>query len=128
MTDESKPVEARGPEGADGGESGAAARPPRTRKLLLALVLFLTCAAYIGTLRFEFVYDDQGQIDENPAVPSWQLIQGYLTGHVWTNLNPRAEVGNYDRPVFMLWLLVNYQLFGLNPLGWRLTTLALHLV
>jgi len=35
--------------------------------------------------------------------------------------------GNYYRPLFEFWLLINHSIFGLNAWGWHLTSLAVHL-
>src|SRR4030095_8402329 len=35
---------------------------------------------------------------------------------------------NYYRPMFMVWFLLNNQLFGLDPRGWHATTVLAHLL
>jgi tetratricopeptide (TPR) repeat protein len=95
--------------------------------LLPGLVLGLTFLAYSGTLTFDFVHDDRGQILENPAVHSWDHVPQYFTEHVWAGAHP-DEVGNYYRPVFLLWLRANYALFGERAWLWHLTTILIHLV
>jgi len=93
---------------------------------LLVLALLLTALVYAVTLRFNFVYDDGPQILNNPAVQSWRFLPGYFTQHVWSNLYPGAP-GNYYRPLFMVWLLLNFTIFGTNPIGWHLMTVLAHL-
>ncbi|MEN3331958.1 MAG: protein O-mannosyl-transferase [Blastocatellia bacterium] len=96
------------------------------RRLLPLFVLALTFAAYAGTLRFQFVYDDTEQIMRNPHLLSWSYAPTFFVEHVWGHQNPNP-VGNYYRPLFLLWLLVNRMLFGLNPFWWHLTTILAHL-
>lgn len=91
---------------------------------LLAAVLLATAAAYLWTLRFGFVYDDLGQIVSNPMVESWRYFPMYFRGNVWMQQSP---LGNYYRPVFLTWLLVNHTLFGLHPMFWHLTSILAHL-
>ncbi|HXZ19002.1 MAG TPA: tetratricopeptide repeat protein, partial [Candidatus Acidoferrales bacterium] len=43
----------------------------------------------------------------------------------WSNLMLARK--NYYRPVFLLWLLGNYEEFGTDPLGWHMSSLLLHL-
>lgn len=93
--------------------------------LLLAAVVALTAALYSTSLGFAFVYDDHNQIENNPAIQSWQYFPTYFTSHVWSH---KAPTGLYYRPVFLTWLLLNYKLFALNAAWWHLSTLALHLV
>lgn len=96
-------------------------------RFLLWLALALTLLTFIGTLRFEFVYDDLSQIVRNPHVQSWQYVGTYFTEHVWGHLHP-GQPGDYYRPVFLLWLLLDHTLFGTRPGGWHATTLLLHLL
>jgi len=93
--------------------------------LAVALVLALTFAAYIGTISYQFVFDDKGQIVENPTVKSWALAPSFFTEHVWKHNEPGAA-GNYYRPVFLIWVLISYKLFGLNASWWHLTTILIH--
>jgi tetratricopeptide (TPR) repeat protein len=103
---------------------GALTKPRLSTPLLLGTVLAATFLVYAGTLQFEFVYDDLGQIVANPAVQSWKYFPLYFRANVWMQQLP---VGNYYRPLFLAWLLLNHSLFGLHPALWHLTTLLAHL-
>jgi protein O-mannosyl-transferase len=83
--------------------------------------------AYFVTLGYQFVYDDQGQIVQNNFIRSWGSAPRYFTEHVWSHVHPN-QAGNYYRPVFLLWLLINRTLFGLNPFLWHFAVVALHLL
>ncbi len=93
-------------------------------KVLLALVLLATFLVYAGTLQFDFVYDDLGQIVANPAVQSWKFFPLYFRANVWMQ---QFAIGNYYRPLFLTWFLINHTLFGLHPAFWHFTTVVLHL-
>jgi hypothetical protein len=93
----------------------------------IAAVLVLTFAVYIPTLRYQFVHDDRGQIVENPAVHSWRFVPSYFTAQVWAGVMP-AELGNYYRPLFLLWLRINHAVFGNRAWGWHLTTILAHVL
>ena len=94
-------------------------------RLLTGIVLGLTFAVYAQTLGFQFVHDDVGQIVENPAVQSWHYLAQYFTAQVWAGVTPEL-LGNYYRPLFLIWLRLNDAVFGLHPWAWHLTTLLLH--
>jgi tetratricopeptide (TPR) repeat protein len=96
-----------------------------SHRLIIAVVLALTFAAYVGTLGYQFVYDDRSQIVDNRFIRSWQYMPRYFTGHSWNHLYPHL-LGNYYRPTFLIWSLVNHMLFGLNAFWWHLTAIALH--
>jgi tetratricopeptide (TPR) repeat protein len=93
---------------------------------LLGLVLAATFVVYAATLRFEFVYDVLPQIVSNPIIQKASFLPHYFRTHVWIHTAPQ-DVGNYYRPLFLVWLLLNYQLFGANPMGWHATTVLAHL-
>ncbi|HJQ25539.1 MAG TPA: tetratricopeptide repeat protein [Blastocatellia bacterium] len=107
--------------------------PPQTkamaamlsRRVALMIVLGLTFLVYAETTRYQFTYDDRGQIVENHALQSWSYAPRCFTEHVWKAQHP-DENGVYYRPLFNLYLLVNYQLFHLNPAGWHLLLVIWH--
>src|SRR5216684_7840806 len=93
--------------------------------MLLAVALLLTVVAYIGTLRFDFVFDDVPQIVENAQLRSWHSVPGFFSHHLWAEVAPN-QTGNFYRPLFLFWLLLNFKLFGLHPVGWHTATIAMH--
>ena len=95
--------------------------------LLLGSVLFFAAAAYIATLRFDFVYDDQPQIVGNILVHSWRFVPDYFLGRTW-NEGFQNATANYYRPLNFVWLRINYGLFGPHPFGWHAATVLLHLL
>jgi len=94
-------------------------------RYLPTLVCGLTFLTYIATLWFHFNYDDNPQIVESPAVHSWRFLASYFKGDLWSSIQPHASSGYY-RPMFLIWIRLNYLLFGSNPMGWHLTTVAMH--
>jgi len=109
------------------GEAASIVASGKSGWIIPASVVLVAFVTYCGVLRFQFVYDDLPQIVGNPAVHSWRSVPDYFTKHVWSQLYPTTQ-GNYYRPIFLLWLLINHSLFGLNPVWWHLTTILLHLV
>jgi tetratricopeptide (TPR) repeat protein len=107
--------------------AAAASKANSAERFLVAFVLGITAATYAATVRFEFVYDDQGQIVENPLVQSWRFVPQYFKGHVWQQLAPNS-LGNYYRPLNVLWFRLNDALFGLRPAGWHATAILLHVL
>jgi hypothetical protein len=96
-------------------------------RLWAAAICILTFLAYVGTLRFQFVHDDRGQIVRNPAVHSWHAVLTYFTSHVWAAVAP-TFLGNDYRPLFLLWLRINDAMFGRQAAGWHFTTVVAHVV
>lgn len=105
---------------------------PFTPRLLLRqgtiqiLVCAVTMSVYFGTLAFGFVYDDTPQILKNPAIQNWRYLPQYFTSHVWAAIYPNTA-GNYYRPLFLLWLRINFARFGANPAGWHAASVVCHI-
>ena len=95
---------------------------------LLALAFGLTVLAYLQVWRFDFVYDDHLQIENNPKIRDWSHVGGYFTTHLWANVGNFDRSSNYYRPLFLLWLRLNYALFKLQASWWHAASLALHLL
>lgn len=101
---------------------------PLSPRLVLGLSLGLSLICYVQVWRFNFVYDDDFQIVSNAKIQSWSYLRGYFTSHLWASAGNSDHVSSYYRPLFLLWLRLNYALFGLNPACWHASSLALHLV
>src|SRR5271167_576993 len=102
-------------------------RPGTVPGFMEIIACAVTAIAYLRTLAFGFVYDDIPQILKNPAIQNWHYASQYFTSHVWAAIYPNS-VGNYYRPLFLLWLRMNYALFGAAPAGWHAVSVLCHLV
>ena len=81
---------------------------------------------YAATLALGFVFDDHVLILENGALRSWRYLPAYFASNIWFFHYPHL-LANYYRPLFLIWLRLNYVLFGLRPWGWHLTSVLAHL-
>lgn len=98
----------------------------RTRRGLLACLLFATFLAYVKVLTFQFVHDDGTLILQNPFLKSWRYIGHYFRAGLWPFQGAHAPDTVY-RPLVLVWFRLNEAVFGLHPWGWHLTTLLAHL-
>jgi protein O-mannosyl-transferase len=94
-------------------------------RILLLLALCATYFVYAAITKFQFVYDDRAQILFNVSVHSTHFLPQYFTQAAWAQ--PQGLPGNYYRPLFLCWLLGNFNLFGISPTGWHFTSILLHL-
>jgi cytochrome c-type biogenesis protein CcmH/NrfG len=92
--------------------------------ILLGLALALAFLTHAAALGFPFADDDTTQIVGEPHIRSWHFLPQYFTQDIWIH---RCG-SNYYRPAFLTWLLVNYTLFGLEPMGWHATAILVHLL
>jgi tetratricopeptide (TPR) repeat protein len=112
-------------------ESKVTADPARLtllrEKYIVRMLLLVTAVTYVGTIRFDFVYDDFPQIVNNPFLKAWRYAPQYFVSSVWKQMAP-ASPGNYYRPLFLLLLRTNYALFAERPLGWHLAAIGMHVL
>ena len=83
------------------------------RFALPGLIIFVGVAAYAGSFRGAFVFDDDIHIVESTAIRSLWSVGPLLSGS--------------RRPVVMLSLAGNYALGSLDTFGYHLVNLAIHL-
>jgi Tfp pilus assembly protein PilF len=99
---------------------GSIARLLEAKGVAEALVCAVTAVAYLATLSFGFVYDDKPVILDSADIRSWSSLLPSVLG--------TSSGGSFYRPVTMLWLHLNYCLFGLEPAGWHFAMLVGHVV
>ncbi|MBC7954042.1 MAG: tetratricopeptide repeat protein [Rhodospirillaceae bacterium] len=104
--------------------------PPLTaaRHTVFSIVLLavLVAAAHGASLGYGFVMDDWPQIVENQRLGQLTLADAFLRGTM-ANSALAAHGGDSYRPAFVLWLSGTSRLWGLDPLGWHLSNMVLHL-
>ncbi len=91
--------------------------------VLLPLLGLVTFVLYCGSLSFDFVWDDWPQIVNSPIIRTWSNLPRAFGSDLWYHM-ARHQV--YYRPLFMAWSMLNYTLFGLQPWGWHLGAILLH--
>ena len=94
-----------------------------TRTLLLSLIACFTIVAYWPGLGGGFILDDFPNIVLNDAITSADLS--------WQSLGSVAgstQAGPGGRPIAMLSFAFNHMLGGLDPFGYKIINLAIHLV
>src|ERR1700740_374889 len=109
----------------DRGADGAAV----ARRIFPGIFLLVIVAAvlpYLASLRYGFVYDDDAQVLANPGIRSWHFVPAYFAKPI--SFFTGAASAHYYRPIFFLWLRLNYFLWGTHAWGWHLATLALHML
>ncbi len=98
----------------------------RSPTALVLLLLLLTTLLYARTVRYSFISDDYSQIVFNTRIQSWRALPEFFTQHLWAHELAPSQ-GNYYRPLLLVWMLLNYSLFGANPVGWHATSLLIQL-
>ncbi len=96
---------------------------------MLGGVLFITTLVYLRSLANGFVYDDRSKIRVNDYIGQWSFLWHSLFHDEWwfQRTGDQPPSSRY-RPLSDIWFGLNYHLFGLNPAGWHVATLGVHLI
>ena len=99
---------------------------PSTRTLfLIALGLGLAVlAVYSRSLAFQFILDDH-RFTADPRIQESGHIWDYFANYVWAQFTGGPP--SFYRPVFLLWVRINFVLAGLSSWGWHLLSIAKHI-
>ena len=99
----------------------------RADSLFLTFLLAATFLCYLPALQYDFVYDDRPLILNNPQILSWRFVPSFFAEHFIAPVYPHAPAVYY-RPVLLVWMVLNEKIWGMDPVGWHFTAIALHLV
>jgi len=99
--------------------------PVRAEVWVLFLICLVAFLAYVRTLSFDFVYDDEYQVLRNPWIHDWSKVGKFFTTDVWAFARS-GVTANYYRPFHMIAHAVGYSLSGLRPEGYHLINIMLH--
>lgn len=99
----------------------------KTDWILLASILVATFLCYAPALGYAFVYDDRLLILNNPQILSWRNVPHFFLENFIAPAYPHAPAVYY-RPVLLVWMVLNAKIWGMHPVGWHLTAIALHLI
>lgn len=89
--------------------------------LILIVVVF---AVYFNSLENQFVFDDESVIQTNSSLTTLSSIPKYFTGDDGFH----KVIGKYYRPVVSTSYNIDYAIWGLNPFGFHLTNIIIHLI
>lgn len=106
------------------------------RNWIIGLILGVTFAAFANTIANDFAYDDTTQILGNETIRSFSNIPLAFTREVWfwrvlQDKDPNKEYGPttpYYRPLFTVYLMMGWALFGNWAPGWHLVNVLMHLL
>ncbi|HMF64867.1 MAG TPA: tetratricopeptide repeat protein [Edaphobacter sp.] len=88
----------------------------------------LVFGLYAKAIGAPFIYDDLDQIVNNPSLASWHaFVHRFLLAPVAFTTDFRGPGGVSYRPLYWLTLFLDRRLWQLNPAGFHLTNLMLHI-
>ncbi len=95
--------------------------------LHLVILALLSAAVFANTLANDFVWDDNFLIVKNYSLRDVRNIPLFFTGHYGDSLPPSTAHKGF-RPIVTSSFALDYLIWGLNPRGYHLTNLLLHVI
>ena len=99
------------------------------KKYLLVLVLFSIILAviipYANSLRSPFMWDEEEIIVTNPVIKEWRLLPFIFKTNIFGG---PIKAGGFYRPLYMLSFMLDYHIWGLNTIGYHLSSVILHIL
>lgn len=96
-----------------------------TKKMIFFVVATGLCL-YLNTLGNGFVWDDKYLIEDNLFIRDFSHLKEIFTKHLFYFL--RQPAVHYHRPLQILTYLIDHQIWNLNPFGYHLTNVLLHIL
>lgn len=96
--------------------------PRRSTLLFCIALLLITAIAYLPGLRGEFLFDDFPNIVQKDAIHATELSSEAMTRAMGAYRGPPG------RPVATVSFAIDHLIWGLDPFGYKLTSLLVHLV
>ena len=97
-------------------------------RIVFALALgciFFVVALYSRSLDFQFILDDH-RFTADPRIQQSGHIWDYFANYVWAQFTGGPP--SFYRPVFLLWMRINFVLSALSSWGWHLLSIAKHIL
>lgn len=88
------------------------------------IIIAVTTAVYYNALKNEFVFDDESVIVNNESIRSLNKLPAFFTAEDGFH----KVIGRYYRPVVSSSYALDYSIWGLNPFGFHLTNLIIHII
>jgi Tetratricopeptide repeat len=88
-----------------------------------AAIVFAVVAVYSPSLNYPFILDDNRFIGDRRLQLPGQVL-GYFTNAAWAQF--AGGPTSFYRPLFVLWIRVNYMLNETSPWGWHFGSMLKH--
>ncbi len=92
--------------------------------LALLIISVWTFGIYYNSLNGEFVFDDESVVQNNISIQSLSGIPKFFTADEGFH----KVIGRYYRPVVSASYTLDYAIWGLNPFGFHLTNIFIHII
>ena len=92
------------------------------KKLLYLIIAIVSFLVYYNALNNDFVFDDESVVQNNQSILTLANIPKFFTAEEGFH----KVIGRYYRPVVSSLYAVDYAIWGMNPFGFHLTNVIIH--
>jgi len=105
------------------------AAPEELRKsgnaLFVSLIIILGFVVYFNALKGAFLYDDAKLVKNNVYIRNTSYLGSVITRDIFAGCGGRS---NFYRPIQIISYMADYAFWKLNPQGYHLTSVILHIL
>jgi tetratricopeptide (TPR) repeat protein len=94
------------------------------KKYLYLIVAIISFLVYYNSLNNDFVFDDESVVQNNQAIQKLSNIPKFFTAEEGFH----KVIGRYYRPVVSSLYAVDFAIWGMNPFGFHLTNVVIHVI
>lgn len=101
-----------------------------SKRLCLLILCIVSFGQYAHTIGYDFVWDSKNVLLDDPSIREMRYLPSYFTeefDHYLPKEGGQLETLSYYRPLVKVLHLVEYNLFGENPAGYKVVSLLLSL-
>jgi tetratricopeptide (TPR) repeat protein len=102
------------------------ARAPAS-SIAVILIILLGVVSYANSVNGKFVYDDSRLIENNIFVKNISYLPSIFTKDIGAGAGSSANYYNFYRPIQMLTYVSDHFFWGLDPRGFHITNILLHI-
>lgn len=93
--------------------------------IIMAIIAIGLVAYFRSVTDGVFLFDDRALVIDNPYIKNFSYLKEIFTTHLFEG---SGIYSNFYRPIQSLSFMLDYHLWGLNPLGYHLSNVLIHVV
>jgi len=99
-------------------------RQRKTAMIAVAIIMLAGLLVYANALGGKFIWDDHYLVENNVFIQNWSYLPYLFTQNIGAGAR---GIYYFYRPLQMLTYMTDRSLWGLNPFGYHLTSVLLHI-
>ncbi|HOK39909.1 MAG TPA: tetratricopeptide repeat protein [bacterium] len=98
------------------------------KRFIYLFIIFISIFSYLNSIKGNFVLDDEELIVNNPYIKNFKYIKKIFVSDFFNAARSKEGEIGYYRPIVTLSYLIDFYFWKLNPFGFHITNIILHLL